>query len=182
MDRDLHDRYRFRHVGSSSAMILFYPLLETGSIFWASFASGYNSFFLIPLVPIMLELGCELAFPVGEGTATGLLFAIGNLFGFFLGLVLSVIVEGESKGQTAGGLGFCFGVFLIGLALIYFMKEHLNRKKFERESGERRKSELSSQRESLIDSTSTNSEREQEMAKPIQLDNEARKPLEENLL
>lgn len=79
-------------LGSISAMFIFFPLLETDSIFWASFASGYNSFFLIPLVPIMLELGCELAFPVGEGTATGLLFATGNLFGFALGLILSVIV------------------------------------------------------------------------------------------
>lgn len=39
-------------------MIIFYPLIETGVLFWASFASAYNSFFLIPLVPIMLELGC----------------------------------------------------------------------------------------------------------------------------
>lgn len=75
-------------------MVIFYPLLETGSLFLASFASGYNSFFLIPLVPIMLEFGCELAFPVGEGTAAGMLFATGNLFGFFLGLLLSLIVEG----------------------------------------------------------------------------------------
>lgn len=75
-------------------MVIFYPLMETGSLFWTSFASAYNSFFLIPLVPIMLELGCELAFPVGEGAATGLLFAIGNLFGFFLGLLMSLIVQG----------------------------------------------------------------------------------------
>jgi hypothetical protein len=68
-------------------------------------------------------LGCELAFPVGEGSATGLLFAIGNFFGFLLGLFLSLIVQGESKAQSAGGLGFCFGVFVIGLGLAYFMKE-----------------------------------------------------------
>ncbi len=53
------------NIGSSSAMVIFYPLLETDILFWASFASAYNSFFLIPLVPVMLELGCELAFPVG---------------------------------------------------------------------------------------------------------------------
>ncbi len=103
-------------------MVVFYPLLETGSLMLASLASGYNSFFLIPLVPIMLELGCELAFPVGEGTAVGLLFATGNLFGFLLGLLMSLIVEGESKAQSAGGLAFCFGVFVIGIILAYFMK------------------------------------------------------------
>jgi hypothetical protein len=75
-------------------MVLFYPLLETDSLLLASLASAYNSFFLIPLVPIMLELGSEMAFPVGDGTATGLLFATGNLFGFILGLFLSLIVQG----------------------------------------------------------------------------------------
>lgn len=94
MDRILHARYFINNLGSCSAMIVFYPLLETGSLFWASFVSAYNSFFLIPLVPIMLELSCELAFPVGEGSATGLLFAFGNFFGFLLGLFLSLIVQG----------------------------------------------------------------------------------------
>ena len=72
-------------IGSSSAMLLFYPILQTYSVGATAFISAYNSFFLIPLVPIMLELGCELAYPVGEGTAVGLLFAVGNLFGFFSG-------------------------------------------------------------------------------------------------
>jgi FLVCR family feline leukemia virus subgroup C receptor-related protein len=52
-------------LGSSSAMVIFYPLLLTKSLVAACFVSAYNSFFLIPLVPIMLELGCELVFPVG---------------------------------------------------------------------------------------------------------------------
>ncbi len=51
--------------GSSVAIALFYPLLETDSLVLASLVSAFNSFFLIPLVPIMLELGCELVFPVG---------------------------------------------------------------------------------------------------------------------
>lgn len=72
-------------LGSCFATAIFYPLLQTNSVAAACFVSALNSFFLIPLVPIMLELGCELVFPVGEGTAVGLLFAFGNLFGFMLG-------------------------------------------------------------------------------------------------
>jgi hypothetical protein len=101
---------------------------------------------------------------VGEGSATGLLFAIGNLFGFFLGMFLSLIVQGETKAQTAGGIGFCFGVFLIGLALAYFMNENLNRSTFEKESSERRKSGDISQRSSLL---SVSSDRSSEIAKPL---------------
>ena len=77
-----------------AAIILFYPLLNTYSLFWASLISAVNSFFLIPLVPIMLELGCELAFPVGEGSTAGMLFANGNFSGFLFGMILSVIVKG----------------------------------------------------------------------------------------
>lgn len=42
----------------------------------------------------MLELGCELVFPVGEGSAVGMLFAVGNFGGFLLGLFLSMIAKG----------------------------------------------------------------------------------------
>ena len=76
----------------------------------------------------MLELACEMAFPVGEGSAAGMLFANGNFSGFLAGLILSVIVKGEKKSQTLGGLAFCLGVFLLGILLVLMMKEKLNRK------------------------------------------------------
>lgn len=60
---------------------------------------------------------------MGEGSAVGLLFAVGNLGGFILGLFMSLIVKGRSKYETLGGLGFCAGVFLVGLILILLMKE-----------------------------------------------------------
>ena len=104
------------------AIIAFYPLLMTNSLFLVSFISAFNSFFLIPLVPIMLELGCELVFPVGEGSAVGLLFAMGNFGGFLFGLLLSVIVKGESPAETFWGLLVCFGVFFLGFILISIMK------------------------------------------------------------
>lgn len=79
-------------------------------------------------------------FPVGEGSAVGLLFACGNFFGFLWGLILSVIVQGQNKFQTGMGLVFCFGIFLIGFALTYFMKEEKNRERAEFESLSLRKS------------------------------------------
>lgn len=75
-------------------MLLFYPLLLARNLVLASLISAINSFFLIPLVPIMLELGCELVFPVGEGSAVGLLFAVGNFGGFIMGLIMTIIVKG----------------------------------------------------------------------------------------
>ena len=72
-----------------------------------------------------------------------MLFAMGNFAGFALGVFMTIIVQGETKTQTLGGLAFCLGVFLIGLALVWFMKEEKNRIKFEKEAAERRKSGLS---------------------------------------
>lgn len=40
--------------GSIVAIALFYPMLLTSSLVAVSFISMFNSFFLIPLVPIML--------------------------------------------------------------------------------------------------------------------------------
>lgn len=90
----MHAWYKSIHLGSTSAMIIFYPLLETNILALASLVSAYNSFFLIPLVPIMIELACEIGFPVAEGTTTGLLFAMGNFGGFLLGVFLTLIVRG----------------------------------------------------------------------------------------
>jgi hypothetical protein len=81
-------------------------------------------------------------FPVGEGTAVGFLFAMGNFCGFLLGMVLSVIVQGETRGQTAGGLGFCFAVFLVGLLMIFLMKEVKNREISEKAYSDNRNSFL----------------------------------------
>jgi hypothetical protein len=44
-----------------------------------------------------------------------------------LGTILSFIVQGNSKGETGAGLGFCFGIFLVGLLMIILLKEELNR-------------------------------------------------------
>lgn len=63
-------------------------------------------------------------FPVGEGFAVGLLFAMGNFCGFLLGLILSLIVgDGTEKSRTFGALGFCWILFILGLLLTLKMKE-----------------------------------------------------------
>ena len=127
-----------------TAISLFYPCLNTNSLALVAFISALNSFFLIPLVPIMLEMGCELVFPVGEGAAVGLLFAIGNFSGFIFGFFMSLIVgQGDSKWRTLGVIIFCLGFFLVGLLAIIKMSEEKNREKAEKELSDKRKSQIS---------------------------------------
>jgi len=52
---------------------------------------------------------------------------MGNFSGFLLGTILSIIVQGDTKGETGAGLGFCFFIFLIGLLMVFLLKEKLNR-------------------------------------------------------
>ena len=113
----------------------------TNSLLLVALISAINSFFLIPLVPIMLEMGCELVFPVGEGAAVGLLFAMGNFSGFIFGFFMSMIVgDGESKFRTLSTLMFCFVFFMVGMIATIRMKEEKNREKAERDLSEKRMS------------------------------------------
>jgi len=53
-----------------------------------------NGVFVIPAVPLMLELGIELTFPVSESIGVGLLFAGGQLWGAGIGMVVSSFAKG----------------------------------------------------------------------------------------
>jgi len=54
--------------------------------------AGLAGFFLIPNVSLYLAYSAESAFPIGEGSAGGYLFAGGQTFGAILGAtVISVI-------------------------------------------------------------------------------------------
>ncbi len=53
-------------------------------------------FFMVPLIPIMLELACEISFPVGEEAASGFLFAADHITAFILGIILSLVAKGEN--------------------------------------------------------------------------------------
>lgn len=51
--------------------------------FWAIIIIvAFVGFFFIPQLPIILELGCELAYPIGEASSSGFLLAGGQLLGF----------------------------------------------------------------------------------------------------
>lgn len=52
---------------------------------------------------------------------------------------MSLIVKGETRSQTGGGLGFVAGIFVLGLILIYFLEEQRNREKYENEQSDIRR-------------------------------------------
>lgn len=42
-------------------------------------------------------------------------------------------MQGDTKGETGAGLGFCFFIFLIGLLMVFLLKEDLRRSRSEKE-------------------------------------------------
>jgi|NOAtaT_7_FD_contig_41_303550_length_426_multi_1_in_0_out_0_1 FLVCR family feline leukemia virus subgroup C receptor-related protein len=61
----------------------------------AIIGSLMNGFFLIPVIPIMLDFACELVYPIGDSHAMGILIAGGQLWGFVMGFIITAIVGNE---------------------------------------------------------------------------------------
>jgi hypothetical protein len=79
--------------GSIVALIIFMCLLPTellGLVIPPVFLVG---FFIVPLIPSMLEFSCETNFPIGEATTTGFIFAISHIFSGILGLAMTALVS-----------------------------------------------------------------------------------------
>jgi FLVCR family feline leukemia virus subgroup C receptor-related protein len=86
-------------------------------------------FFLSPIVPILLELSCELVYPLSGSFAVGTLYAGATLFSAFLAQLLTIIVHGNDsdKKDVAVGVGIISGSLLFGLIIFSFCKEEFNR-------------------------------------------------------
>jgi FLVCR family feline leukemia virus subgroup C receptor-related protein len=81
-------------------------------------------FFIIPIVPILLEFANEVCFPVGEAVTSGFLYSIAHVLGFFLGTLFSLIVDSFKDKETGTFwciVAFAF-VYLITLVSVFFMK------------------------------------------------------------
>jgi FLVCR family feline leukemia virus subgroup C receptor-related protein len=50
-------------------------------------------FFIVPVIPIMIEFANEVCYPIGEATITGFLFSVAHVLGFFLGSGFSFIID-----------------------------------------------------------------------------------------
>ena len=63
------------------SICLFLGLLYTENIWIVAIATFLCGFSVCPFFPLSLEYGCELIFPIGEGSAAGFLLASIHLFG-----------------------------------------------------------------------------------------------------
>jgi hypothetical protein len=69
-------------------IVITYLAINTKSGALIGLAGALTGFFVLPVVPVSLQLGCEIAFPTKEATVAGLLLAGAQVLGFAIGLPL----------------------------------------------------------------------------------------------
>lgn len=83
-------------------------------------------FFIIPIIPILLELANEVCFPIGEATVTGFIYTVAHIVSFCLGSLFSLILDSTKDNNEKMGSIYvliCFAlVFSVSLIAVFFMK------------------------------------------------------------
>jgi hypothetical protein len=74
--------------------VLIYVYAEGFDNYWLiATLAGLAGVFLIPNVSLYIAYSAETAFPIGEGSAGGYLFAAGQTFGFVLGVIIMAVLD-----------------------------------------------------------------------------------------
>jgi FLVCR family feline leukemia virus subgroup C receptor-related protein len=92
---------------------------------------GLVGFCCTPIIPLCYDLGCELAFPMGEAQVTGILNGASLFFTFITTLIISSAIGfGEKSDSTIVMFAFMSFV-LVGCFLFFRVKIILKRKNLE---------------------------------------------------
>ncbi|CAL1548522.1 unnamed protein product [Lymnaea stagnalis] len=102
------------------ALVLVKVIHQTDAILYATIIGG-NSL-LNAAVPLIYELGCELAYPTSEGAANGLLTLLNNLGGVFFLAVFMIPRVGTMWMNWA-----LIGSIVVSIPLIVLLKSRFNR-------------------------------------------------------
>jgi len=118
-------------LGSIASSILMLFVLQTEVFLFVLLPSVSLGFFIIPVIPILLELANEVCYPIGEATVTGFIYTLAHISSFILGSIFSLIIDSASEDNKKAGtmyvlFSFC-GVFSTAFVCVLFMKQQLHR-------------------------------------------------------
>lgn len=111
--------------------ILLIGLLFTGQVSLVSIANFIIGFDLA-ILPVGIDFGVEITFPVPEPVSTGLLMSCSQFFGIVLTVVCTALISLHKKGCV-----YAFAVLVVfsltGLVFAVMIQEDLRRLKYEKE-------------------------------------------------
>ena len=81
-------------------------------------------FFTTPVLPLALELGAEITYPLSEATPSGVLMSAGQLVGIIVILIMDDLIHLNKARWASAVLTLCLA---IGLLFIIHFKEDLKR-------------------------------------------------------
>lgn len=108
-------------LSSVAALLLLCLWLNTANLKWGTcLIISMLGFVLTPLVPVSYDLGCELAFPLGEAQVTGLLNG-GALLWAFIASSLVATTVGFSNNHSSLLTMIILSMFILTGAILFFM-------------------------------------------------------------
>jgi MFS transporter, FLVCR family, feline leukemia virus subgroup C receptor-related protein len=108
-------------LASVAALLLLCLWLNTANLkLGTSLIISLLGFVLTPLVPVAYDLGCELAFPLGEAQVTGLLNG-GALLWAFLASTLVATTVGFSSSSSSLLTMIVLSLFILTGAVLFFL-------------------------------------------------------------
>lgn len=69
-------------IGACIEMVCLLFTFNTHKLWLVFLITAQLGFFFVPQIPVFLDFGCEVAFPIGEASSSGYLIAGGQLGGF----------------------------------------------------------------------------------------------------
>jgi hypothetical protein len=109
-------------MGCIFSLILFGIQLNLIPTFYLSIGIiALLGFFLTPIVPISYEVGCEVAFPIGEAQITGMLNGGSLIFAFIADSILTAAIGFGTKLKSTLFIFILTLMILLGPLLYFFV-------------------------------------------------------------
>jgi len=110
------------------SIVLFTIYLGPKSFSMIATWTSFIGFSMTPILPIVLELGVEISFPVQEATPSGILLIFGQLIAIIMTLVAGVFLQAGNVKQAS----WMFAAF-IGVSFLFMIPFSGRRKRMETE-------------------------------------------------
>ena len=115
---------------------IFGPIALLGSLYtgevWPVCLGAFILGFDLAILPVGIDFGVELTYPVAEPVSTGLLMSAAQIFGILLVITCTVLIsEYDRKGCLFSQIGLII-IACVGLVFVIAQKEDLKRLNFEK--------------------------------------------------
>lgn len=112
---------------TSLSLFLMYFASKSNSLVFLVLSVSIFAFFLQPILPMLLELLCEIAYPAGEAVSAGMLFIVGNIFGVGASFLIDWIMSDKNPDESIVAFLIMVGMIMFGMISVFISKAKLER-------------------------------------------------------